>query len=78
MTAAAAISGMGVALMPRLLVEDELARGLLVEACTSVTHGDRAYYLVWPDRQQESAALQRFRSWLLAQARSGPPHRPQG
>jgi LysR family glycine cleavage system transcriptional activator len=78
MTAAAAISGMGVALMPRLLVEDELARGLLVEACTSVAHGDRAYYLVWPDRQQDSAALQRFRSWLLAQARSGPPHRPQG
>ena len=45
---------------------------------TNLTNEYQRYYLVWPDRQQESAALLRFRALLLAQARSVPPHRPQG
>ena len=73
MTAAAAIAGMGVALMPRLLVEEELARGQLVQACTTVTHGDRAYYLVLPERRTESAAMQPFSDWLQAAAARAQP-----
>jgi len=70
MSAAAAISGMGVALMPRLLVTEELASGALVEACCTPAYGDRAYYLVLPERQEGSAALRQFCDWLQAVART--------
>lgn len=69
MTTAAAISGMGLALMPRLLVEEELATGRLVEACSTVAHGERAYYLVTPEREDGPAALLQFSRWLLSAAR---------
>jgi len=69
MTAAAAISGMGVALVPHLLVEEELARGVLVEACKTIAHGDRAYYLVLPERQQSTDALAQLTRWLVEAAR---------
>jgi DNA-binding transcriptional LysR family regulator len=67
MTAAAAASGLGLALVPRLLVEAELARGELVIACDAPLQGERAYYLVWPERTDERAALGAFRQWLRAE-----------
>lgn len=68
MTATAAIHGLGVALVPRLLVESELARGDLVVACDQPLRGERAYYLVAPLRGEEPAALVLFRQWLVAAA----------
>jgi LysR family glycine cleavage system transcriptional activator len=70
MTAAAAAQGLGVALVPRLLVEPELARGELVVACDQVLPGDRAYYLVQPERGEERPALGWFKAWLLQAART--------
>jgi DNA-binding transcriptional LysR family regulator len=64
MTAAAAAHGMGVALVPRLLVEAELARGELVVACDKPLRGERSYYLVTPDRGEDKPALQAFAQWL--------------
>ena len=70
MTAAAATQGMGVALVPRLLVETELARGELVIACNRPLRGERGYYIVTPDqtnKSDESAALMDFVTWLTSQ-----------
>lgn len=64
MTTAAAIHGLGVALVPRLLIEDELVRGDLVVACDRFLRGKRAYYLVTPQRADEPLALNHFRTWL--------------
>ena len=50
MTATAAIHGLGVALVPCLLIEDELARGDLVAACNRTPHGKRSYDPVTPER----------------------------
>lgn len=69
MLSVAASQGMGVALMPRLLIEAELARGELVVACNKPLRGQRGYYLVTPDTQDERPAIGHFREWLLAQAR---------
>ena len=66
MTATAAIHGLGVALVPRLLVEAELARGDLVVACNQSLRGERAYYLVTPHHVAAPAALVLFRQWLMA------------
>jgi len=68
MTATAAACGLGVALVPRLLVEDELARGTLVLACNRALQGERAYCLVQPERGEERAAVGSFKAWLLQAA----------
>ena len=65
MTISAAIHGQGLALVPRLLIEDELARGDLVVACNQPLLDERAYYLVTPMRDTEPAALRDFRQWLV-------------
>lgn len=66
MQAAAAIAGLGVALMPTLLVEAELASGDLVPACRVRRPSGRHYYLVQP-LGDERPALAAFRDWLVAE-----------
>lgn len=71
MLASAAAHGLGVALMPTMLVEDELARGDLVVACARPLAGERHYYLVTPERGDERPLLKLFGEWLAAQAKDG-------
>jgi len=66
--AAAASHGLGVALMPTMLVADELARGELVVACARPLSGERNYYLVTPERADQRPLLKFFSDWLLAEA----------
>ncbi len=69
MLAEAAVRGMGIALLPRFLVEDELERGVLVLASRHEVLSDRSYYLTYPERKSENVALTAFRTWLDGQAR---------
>ena len=71
MTAAAAAQGLGLALVPRLLVEAELARTELVVACEHVLQGQRAYYLVTPERADERPLMSGFLTWLVQTAAPG-------
>jgi DNA-binding transcriptional LysR family regulator len=64
MTAAAATQGLGLALVPRFLIEPELARGELVVACHQALQSGRAYYLITPERNEERPAVGTFRRWL--------------
>ena len=64
MTAAAATHGLGLALVPRLLIEGELLRGELVLASEQAFKGERAYYLVTPERADERPVLRTFLAWL--------------
>lgn len=68
MLAEAAAQGLGVALMPTMLVEGELARGDLVVACARPLSGQRNYYLVTPERADDRPLMTVFSDWLLAQA----------
>jgi LysR family glycine cleavage system transcriptional activator len=65
MTAAAAVHGMGVALVPRLLIDAELARGELAVACERTLSSARAYYLVRPEGDDNPLATQILLDWLL-------------
>ena len=71
MTAAAAVHGLGLALVPKLLVDDELARGDLVVACDVPLASRRAYYLVSPEREDQPPATRMFLDWLLQATASG-------
>ncbi|MBS0427449.1 MAG: LysR family transcriptional regulator [Proteobacteria bacterium] len=67
MLAVAAAHGLGVALMPLLLIEAELARGELVVACPRPLRGERSYFFVTPARPDERGVVAQMRRWLLAQ-----------
>ncbi len=65
MTAAAAACGMGIALVPSLLIEAELARGELVIANPLPVPGERYFYWVQPLGAPERAPVQALAQWLL-------------
>jgi LysR family glycine cleavage system transcriptional activator len=69
--ARAAMSGLGVALLPLFMTETELARGELVIAWGHAVESRGAYRLVWPEGRAPSAPLQAFRDWLLTEASRG-------
>ncbi|MFL9926335.1 LysR substrate-binding domain-containing protein [Herbaspirillum lusitanum] len=58
-------AGIGIGLVPKALVEDELARGELLAVSEAIS-SQRSYYLVHPHRNQTLPSLQAFRTWLLA------------
>ncbi|RZJ21720.1 MAG: LysR family transcriptional regulator, partial [Haliea sp.] len=66
--AQAAISGLGVALLPRFLIGDELARGDLVEAMDGPVESAERYYLAWPPARASYPPLQAFRDWIRLEA----------
>nr|WP_295834747.1 transcriptional regulator GcvA [uncultured Azospirillum sp.] len=68
-TAQAAEAGLGVALLPTLLVRAELDDGTLVPAIDRPHRSARAYYLVHPRGKANHPPFAAFRQWLLAEAR---------
>lgn len=63
----AALHGLGVALLPHYLAEQDIATGRLVPAWGGPTDSPGAYYLVWPLARRNDAALKTFRDWLAGQ-----------
>jgi LysR family glycine cleavage system transcriptional activator len=60
----AAAAGLGVALVPRMLVANELAAGRLVVLCDRPLRSRNAYFLVYPDENQNHPLVRAFRDWL--------------
>lgn len=67
MIVAAAISGIGVALLPTYLIEDELRSEALVPLLTLPMSTENAYYVVRPESKQTHQAADMFQGWLLSQ-----------
>ncbi|PSJ56047.1 LysR family transcriptional regulator [Pseudaminobacter soli (ex Li et al. 2025)] len=65
--AQAAIAGVGVALLPKFLIEEELALGKLVCALDVQMKSAEEYYLVWPSDRTSHPPLLAFKKWILAQ-----------
>ena len=61
----AAIAGLGVALLPRFLVQDEVLSGRLVVAADHELKTYSAYWLVYPEKKAQLPAVGQFRDWLL-------------
>ncbi|MFC3616534.1 LysR family transcriptional regulator [Lutimaribacter marinistellae] len=66
----AALHGLGLALMPDYLVEQDLATGRLVAAHPDAVEARGAYYLVWPQTRSADETLRLFRHWLASQAQT--------
>jgi LysR family transcriptional regulator, glycine cleavage system transcriptional activator len=69
MIAQAAVAGMGVALLPLFLIEDELADGRLEVVSDQSLATKTSYYLVVPESRVSSSAVKAFSDWLIGQAR---------
>lgn len=73
MLAQAARCNMGVALIPRFLLEEELAEGKLMVANPHVLRRDNAYFLACPVARSDDAVLTRLSDSLIAEARTMTP-----
>lgn len=68
----AAIAGLGLAVLPAFLVEDELAAKRLVTPFPGIqATSRRAYWLAYPERNRELPALVAFREWLMREISKG-------
>lgn len=63
----AAVAGLGFALLPSLLVADDLAAGRLIEPFKLAYASGEAYYLAYPESKREDRRLAVFRDWLAGQ-----------
>jgi len=68
--AQAAIAGLGIALLPIFLIEDELKRGDLVAAIDRATESRERYYLAYPAERADYAPLAAFRDWIAEEVKS--------
>lgn len=69
MSAQAAMLGTGVALIPPILIAEELAAGRLFIANNHSHVDEKAYYLIIPEQNTNVGAIVRFRDWLIDEAR---------
>ena len=68
MLIAAAAAGLGIALVPKFFVEDQLEQLGVVIPFDARSSVESAYYLVYPTELSHGRPLESFRSWLLEQA----------
>lgn len=64
----AAVAGIGVALLPRFLIHDELARGALVILFDQARRSDQGYCFVYPHWGASNGPLMRLKGWIFEQA----------
>lgn len=69
----AALHGLGIALLPDYLAEQDLAARRLVSPFGPGADARGAYYLVWPRDRGANPALAQFREWLAGQAQPEDP-----
>lgn len=60
----AAISGLGIALLPDYLAQAEIAEGRLLPVLDPAVPGTGSYWLAWPEASDRNAPLRAFRQWL--------------
>ncbi|QWW67632.1 LysR family transcriptional regulator [Rhizobium sp. WYJ-E13] len=68
--AQAAIAGLGVALLPTFLIQEDLKRGDLIAAVNREMESRERYYLAFPPERADYAPLAAFRDWIVSEARS--------
>lgn len=69
MVAEAAVAGMGIALLPHYLVEDDVAAKRLEIVADGFFDITTSYYLILPETRASASAVQAFAKWLTAEAR---------
>jgi LysR family glycine cleavage system transcriptional activator len=66
----AVAAGLGVAVVQRALVQEDLAAGRVAVALNAPVHIERGYFLCRPTARAVNPAFETFRTWLLEHARA--------
>ncbi|MEP5566831.1 MAG: LysR substrate-binding domain-containing protein [Halioglobus sp.] len=66
---AAAVSGIGLALVPSFLVQEELATGRLIAPLTAPIVSGRNYHLIIASRKEKAPAMIAFKRWMVGQSK---------
>ena len=66
----AAASKMGIALLPRFLVEEEISSANLVTLDDQTVRNVGSYYFAYPQSKRANPNLQTFRTWLMREAQA--------
>ncbi|HTX41939.1 MAG TPA: LysR family transcriptional regulator [Acidobacteriaceae bacterium] len=69
MIAQAVVCDLGVALLPRILIHEELSGGKMVELFNRPMRSNNSYYLVVPDSRASSGLITAFTQWIVSEAR---------
>ena len=69
----AVLSGLGIGLVPRLLVQDELAAGSLCIPCGDAMTFDQGHYLCYRPDRHDVPVFHAFRAWVLREAGAVAP-----
>lgn len=69
MLVAAAVAGLGIALVPKIYVEEQLEQHTLLMPVEAPTRTNNNYYFVYPTEFRHYKPLEVFRQWLLEQAK---------
>lgn len=67
----AAVAGLGLALVPRVIVEEELGAGTLVSLFGRSFASGSGYHVVFPEGARNDAKVQHFHDWLHLEAGTG-------
>lgn len=67
----ATLRGLGFALLPLYMVEEEIASGRLRVVSDSPIKTDNGYYIVMPEDKQNNVSGQAFKAWLLSKVKVG-------
>jgi len=69
MVTSAAIAGLGIALLPEVLIQEELRNGQLALVSDRRLPGHEPYALMFPPRSEAVSGFAKFREWLVLEAR---------
>ncbi|CDX25634.1 LysR family transcriptional regulator [Mesorhizobium plurifarium] len=67
MITSAALAGLGAALLPTYLIEDELRSGSLVPVVDLPMSTENAYYIIRPETKRTQLSAEHFEAWLLSE-----------
>jgi DNA-binding transcriptional LysR family regulator len=72
----AAVHGLGAAILPRFLIENDLEDQRLVPIFGGAVRALGSYYLVWPRDPSPRAPMLSFKDWIMGQIAVAPPSAP--
>lgn len=72
MVITAVVSGLGVALLPSYLIEEEVRSGVLQPLFDLPLPTENGYYVVLPEKKQRNEVANHFQDWLLTQVSKRP------
>jgi DNA-binding transcriptional LysR family regulator len=72
------VCGLGLGQIPALWVQDEIARGELVNPLALGVTMRQGYHFLVPESKQSQPALVTLRAWILAEAQGTPGAAPAG